>query len=100
MAVRVEQLPLVLDLGPAAGNPLADSVEQLLVDEPVVPVVDVAAGHAVTPTGRGGEYAGVHSGFVAWLAGRRISERTRGNYAERVDKYLRWLADYDPRPTR
>lgn len=45
---------------------------------------------------RGGEYAGVHAGFVAWLARRRLSGRTRGNYAERADKYLRWLTSYDP----
>lgn len=46
--------------------------------------------------GRGGVHAGVHTGFVSWLDSRRLSGRTRGNYAERADKYLRWLSTYAP----
>ena len=56
---------------------------------------DIPEAPAAVVEVRGGEHAGVHAGFVVWLAGRRISARTRRNYAERVDQYLRWLSAYD-----
>ncbi len=48
------------------------------------------------PDTPGGTYVDERAAFAVWLAGRRLAAETKPGYAERVDKYLRWLAGYAP----
>lgn len=61
------------------------------------PAVEVSgsARPPVSGRGPGGAYGEVFARFAAWLDSRRLAPATKRGYAERVDKYLRWLSQYE-----
>jgi integrase/recombinase XerC len=44
----------------------------------------------------GGAHVDELAAFVLWLHPRQLASTTKAGYAERVDKYLRWLTAYAP----